>query len=153
MSEDIWDELWRRWDKGEVDPFALVTCFPDFIKKIRAEGARLQTENYLRYEELKKLQTQLLDDSEHTQKRINELKEKAEKWDEEQQLTSREEYEELLLQRNNLVNKHYNKRLEFEKKLEAVKIHMTKWVSEHSDWQMGRMSQWKEELEKVLEAT
>jgi len=35
---DIWDELWRRWDKGEVDPFALVTCSPDFIKKIRAEG-------------------------------------------------------------------------------------------------------------------
>ena len=35
-------------------------------------------------------------------------------------------------------------------KLEAVNTHLTKWVSGHSDWQMGRMSQWKEELVQIL---
>jgi len=37
-------------------------------------------------------------------------------------------------------------------KLEAVRVHLTKWVSGHSDWQMGRMSQWKKELDEILEA-
>ena len=37
-------------------------------------------------------------------------------------------------------------------KLEAVKTHLTKWKSGHSDWQMGRMSQWKKELVEILEA-
>lgn len=36
--------------------------------------------------------------------------------------------------------------------LEAVKTHLTTWVSGHSDWQMGRMSQWKKELDEILEA-
>ncbi|GAG92902.1 unnamed protein product [marine sediment metagenome] len=45
------------------------------------------------------------------------------------------------------------KRLELlEAKLKAVRTHLTKWVSEHSDWQMGRMSQWKKELDEILEA-
>lgn len=39
-----WDILWGFWDAGKVDPFALENCFPDFIKKIRAEGDRLQRE-------------------------------------------------------------------------------------------------------------
>lgn len=43
--------------------------------------------------------------------------------------------------------------LELEDKLEAVKMHLKTWVSGHSDWQMGRMSQWKKELEKLLEAS
>ena len=36
-------------------------------------------------------------------------------------------------------------------KLEAVKTHLTTWVSGHSDWQMGRISQWKKELDEILE--
>ena len=36
-------------------------------------------------------------------------------------------------------------------KLETVKTHLTKWKSGHSDWQMGRMSQWKAELDEILE--
>lgn len=36
-------------------------------------------------------------------------------------------------------------------KLEAVKTHLTTWVSGHSDWQMGRMSQWKKELDEIVE--
>ena len=39
---------------------------------------------------------------------------------------------------------------EAEDKLEAVKTHLTKWSGKHSDWQMGRMSQWKEELVQIL---
>ena len=39
-----------------------------------------------------------------------------------------------------------------DKKFEAINTHMTKWVSGHSDWQMGRMSQWKKELDEILEA-
>jgi len=37
-------------------------------------------------------------------------------------------------------------------KLEAVKKHLTTWVSGHLDWQMGRMSQWKKELDEIVEA-
>ena len=51
MSE--WEKLWSLWDKGEVDPFALVTCFPDFIKKIRAEGGKLK-EKAEKWDELTK---------------------------------------------------------------------------------------------------
>ena len=67
----------------------------------------------------------------------------------------------------NFINEHYedceasedfekqlNELLETEEevldKLEAVRTHLTKWVSGHSDWQMGRMSQWKEELVQIL---
>jgi len=39
---------------------------------------------------------------------------------------------------------------ELEDKLEAVKTHLTKWISQHSDWQMGRMNDWKDELVKIL---
>lgn len=39
---NLWNTLWGFWDAGKVDPFALETCFPDFIKKIRAEGDRLK---------------------------------------------------------------------------------------------------------------
>ena len=39
---DLWETLWGFWDAGKVDPFALKTCFPDFIKKIRAEGDKLK---------------------------------------------------------------------------------------------------------------
>ena len=38
-------------------------------------------------------------------------------------------------------------------KLEDIKTHLTKWVSGHSDWQMGRMSQWKEELDEIVEGS
>lgn len=37
------------------------------------------------------------------------------------------------------------------KRLVAIGIHLTTWVSGHLDWQMGRMSQWKKELVKILE--
>jgi len=40
---------------------------------------------------------------------------------------------------------------ENDEKLETVKTHLTKWKSGHSDWQMGRMSQWKAELDEILE--
>ncbi len=38
------------------------------------------------------------------------------------------------------------------KRLEAVRTHLSKWSGQHSDWQMGRMSQWKKELDEIVEA-
>jgi len=64
------------------------------------------------------------------------LKEKAEKWDQ-----APKQWRTL--------SESYRKQND---KLEAVKTHLTKWKSEHSDWQMGRMSQWKDELGEILEA-
>ncbi len=43
--------------------------------------------------------------------------------------------------------------MEMGPKLEAIKTHLTKWVSGHSDWQMGRMSQWKKELDEIVEGS
>ena len=40
--KDKWNNLWEWWDSGKVDPFALETCFPDWIKKVKAEGDSLK---------------------------------------------------------------------------------------------------------------
>jgi len=47
--------LWRTWDKGEVDPFSLNTCYPDFMKKLRT----LSTSNHEKLEAIKVLNTAL----------------------------------------------------------------------------------------------
>jgi len=41
--EDKWGFLWRSWDSDQVDPFALETCFPDWIQKVREEGNKLKS--------------------------------------------------------------------------------------------------------------
>jgi len=41
--------------------------------------------------------------------------------------------------------------LELEHKLEAVKAHLMTWKETHEDWQMGHMTQWKKELDEILE--
>lgn len=78
-----------------------------------------------------------------------ELKAKAEKWDEEQLLTSREEYEKVMTQQTNLINKHYNLRLEAERKLEAVKKVLHDEATWFSENKMKR--DWLEEIKGILE--
>ena len=36
------------------------------------------------------------------------------------------------------------------KRIVAIEAHIPKWMSKHTDWQMGRMSQWKKELVDIL---
>ena len=57
---------------------------------------------------------------EEFEKKWRPIKEKAEKYDVEQQLTSREEYEEILMKSGNLINKHYNNYLESENTLKEI---------------------------------
>jgi len=110
------------------------------------------------------------------EKQIRELTEKAEKWDELKpetktilELATEYSYDDVMAGR---LSPEYIKELlgnafwehgvqkgtwileheRFRRRLEAIRTHLTKWVSGHSDWQMGRMSQWKKELDEIVEA-
>ena len=48
---------------------------------------------------------------------------------------------------------YQGQRDELRKKIEAINTHVTKWVSGHSDWQMGHMNQWKKKLVQILGET
>ena len=131
---ELWDELWIR----KVTPQER----EDWLYEVKAEGDSLKknAENW------NLLFGDMDDPFYDIMKRLECLHEIERRWMEASIMMGRK-----VLEHQTIAESEIAYQRELKDKLEAVKTHLTKWVSGHSDWQMGRMSQWKKELDEILE--